>query len=310
MLFCCSAKAARQFHKLLSCVLIKMVALRPEYICAVWLWLYLSSPPSLFSLVRGQESQELGGCQKRPARRAAETFTSRAGRDAGSDPGRKRRRGEKKTKKSERSFWTPFFFLFWLFLFPPPRVSCRSLTVFARLLLAGGKCRVGRLYCLEDRGGGGWGVASGSESSAEERNKCINNKEDMTSGGGAVQRAGWVCGSVEESGRTHVRVRLCVQCEWAPLYCPVSETRLVRSLSRAAGLCSCGECLKGGRTLQERARARASKHVCLCLAAFCKGCNKAKRWLIKLQFEWSENAHRLLNVKSGSCPGSWREKKR
>lgn len=51
------------------------------------------------------------------------------------------------------------------------------------------------------------GGALGSESSAEERNKCINNKEDMTSGGGAVQRFGWVYASMEESDCTHIRVR-------------------------------------------------------------------------------------------------------
>lgn len=44
---------------------------------------------------------------------------------------------------------------------------------------------------MEDWGGDRRvGGALGSESSAEERNKCINNKEDMTSGGGAVQHAG------------------------------------------------------------------------------------------------------------------------
>lgn len=178
-----------------------MVALRPEYICAVWLWLYLSSPPSLFSLARGQESQDLDGCQKRPACRAAETFTSQAGRDAGSDPRRKA-----KEKKWEIILNSIFYSACFCFLSCPllkPNCICPP-------SLAGGNCRVGRLYSMEDWGGDRRvGGALGSESSAEERNKCINNKEDMTSGGGAVQHAGWVCASMEEPDCTHIRVRLC-----------------------------------------------------------------------------------------------------
>lgn len=66
--------------------------------CSLAVTIFVLPSFSLFSC-RGQESQELDGCQKRPARRAAETFTSQAGRDAGSDP---RRKGVE--KKSERSF--------------------------------------------------------------------------------------------------------------------------------------------------------------------------------------------------------------
>lgn len=129
--------------------LIKMVALRPECICAVWLWLYLSSPPSLFSLARGQESQELDGCQKRPACRAAETFTSQAGRDTGSDP---RRKGEEK-KKWEIILNSIFYSARFCFLSCPllkPNCICPP-------LLAGGNCRLGRLYCVEEGGGGSRG---------------------------------------------------------------------------------------------------------------------------------------------------------
>lgn len=216
-----------------------MVALRPEYICAVWLWLYLSSPPSLFSFARGQESQELDGCQKRPAWRAAETFTSQAGRDAGSDP---RRKGEE--KKWEIILNSIFYSGCFCFL------SCSLLkpNCLSPFSLAGGNYRVWRLY-VEDRGGGRRG-ASGSESSAEERNKCINNKEDMTSGGGAVQRAGWVCASMEEPDCTDIRVHLCTvwMCA-APLPRLGEKTCAEFKQSSWAGLCFFGECLKGGRTL-------------------------------------------------------------
>lgn len=60
---------------------------------------------------------------------------------------------------------------------------------------------------------------------------------------------------------THACAPVCVQYECAPLYCPIFEKRLVGSLSKAAGLCFFGECLKGGRTLQEHVRAC----VCVCV---------------------------------------------
>lgn len=59
-----------------------------DYIC----------PPFLFSLAGGQESRELEGCQKRPARLAAETFTSQAGRHTESD--RRRKGGKEKVRKT------------------------------------------------------------------------------------------------------------------------------------------------------------------------------------------------------------------
>lgn len=143
-----------------------------DYIC----------PPLLSFLLRGDRRVKswMAAKRGRPACRAAETFTSQAGRDAGSDP---RRKGEE--KKGAIILNSIFYSACFCFLSCPlikPNCTCPP-------SLAGGNCRVGRLYWMEDQGGGRRG-ASGSESSAEERNKCINNKEDMTSGGGAVQRAG------------------------------------------------------------------------------------------------------------------------
>lgn len=112
-------------------------------------------PSFLLSLARGQESQELDGCQKRPARHAAETFTSQAGRDTGSD---RRRIGAKKKKKVREMFR-----LFFLFL-PVSLLSvsaCLSVCSYSLLkpycicapLVAGGKCRAGG----QDGTGGGGG---------------------------------------------------------------------------------------------------------------------------------------------------------
>lgn len=170
---------------------------------------YICPPlPLSFSLLwRGQQSQELDGCQRRPARHAAETFTSQAGRDAESD--RRRKRGKDKVRETYKLL----FFLLLPVSLSSVSVSdtflvlCWNCTVFARL------CWLGVTVGLEDcMGWVGWGGVGGlgSESAAEERNKCINNKGDMTSGWGAVQpAAGWIWDSMEELDWMH-HVCVCV----------------------------------------------------------------------------------------------------